>query len=278
MGICILGQGDCDSVNTVDITSITNNDININNSIKNIINQNCNTITSQSNVVNIVGSKVVRLNASQKNSIDSLCILQSVLDSSISNDVQQNLLDKIRTNLESKGGLLGSPAKNLTISKNITTNAANIDNSKFNEVTKNCILDTRQENLLNIISSEVEDSNIDQVNNSFLKCMSEHSDITKVTADAILDTQQEEEISATAQSGDIGASIGTAAQGIGSGIGTAAQGLGSIISAYMYPIIIIAVVLVIASLIISVFSLQNPEAASSLGTTASGLITSYKNT
>lgn len=291
MGVCILGMGDCDTVSKVDITDITNNDISINNSIKNLINQNCQTIASQSNVINIVGSKVIRLNASQKNSLESLCIMQSILDSSVENKVQQNLLDKVKTSLETSGGLLGSPAQNETISKKITSTKMEIDNSKFNEVTKNCIADIKQENILNIIGSEVEDANFDQANDSFLKCLADHSDVTKVTADALADTKQESDTGIVTESGDVGKSFGEAAEGLGEGISTASTGLGegvstgakgvgeggsSIIRSFMIPLAIILGIVVIGIVIAIVSALQNPEGTKAIGSAASGVISTAK--
>lgn len=291
MGVCILGMGDCTSKSSVDLTDITNNDISINNSIKNLIEQNCQTIADQSNVINIVGSKVIRLNATQKNSIESLCIMQSILDSSVENKVQQNLLDKVKTSLETSGGLLGSPAENETISKKITNTKMEIDNSKFNEVTKNCIANIKQENILNIIGSEVEDANFDQANDTFLKCLADHSDITKVTADALADTKQESDTGIITESGDIGESVGTAAEGLGEGISTAAKGVGegvgtgakgvgsglsSVISSWMIPIAIIFVILIIGVVVSGVSMLQNPEGTKAIGSAATGIIETAK--
>lgn len=209
MGICILGMGDCDSVQKTDITSITNNNTDINNSIRNQINQDCSQQISQDNTINIVGSTVKKLSASQKNSVQSMCIMQSILKSSVSADVKNRLLDKIKANIETTGALLGSPSKNETISKSITTNSNKIDNSKFNEISKKCIVDLKQANLLNIIGSNIEDTTTDQANEAFLKCLSQHSDDTQITADALTDTQKDFDLKASAQGGDVFKSAGS---------------------------------------------------------------------
>ncbi|MEY3422213.1 MAG: hypothetical protein RIR48_2516, partial [Bacteroidota bacterium] len=212
---------------------------------------NCTQLIGQSNVINIVGSKVTKLSATQKNSVEGLCIMQSMLDSSVTNEVQQELLDKIKNNLQSSGGLLGSPAKNNLVSKTITENSANIDNSKFNQVTKNCLSDIRQENILNIIGSEVNDANFDQVNDSFLKCLADHSDITKITTDTLAKVEKEQETEAVAESGDVGESLGTviesagtAAKDVGSAVKDVATGFTSWI---MYIVIAVVVVAIISA-------------------------------
>jgi hypothetical protein len=273
MGICFLGLGDCDSVSKVDISDITENNLEINNSIKNIINQNCKTIASQSNVINVIGSKVVRLNASQKNSFEGHCIMQSILSSDVDSSVQDKLIEKIKNNLETSGGLLGSPAKNDTVADTIKKNKTSIDNSQFNQITKDCLLNIDQENLLNIIGSEVEDSKFDQVNDLFLKCLSEHSNVTKVSSDFLQDTQQEKALSSTTESGDVGGSLGKAVKGLGEGISEASkgigegtseaakgvgEGIGEAFKGLALPSIIITIVVIIVGSIFAYFALQNP--------------------
>lgn len=252
MGICIFGIGECTTENTNETSNITSNDINIDNSIKNQINQDCNQLTSQSNDINIVGSTVKRLSASQKNSLQSMCIMQSILKSNTSVDVVNKLLDKVKNNLETKGAMLGSPASNQAIIKNMTTNKTNINNSKFNDISKKCILDIRQSNLLNIIGSNVEDTTTDQANEAFLKCLSQHSDDTGITASSLSDTTQQADNTSKAAGGDVGDSIAAAAEGVGKGVGAAAEGLGKAaglgLSAYMTPIIIICAIFVFLSL------------------------------
>lgn len=226
MGVCIFGMGDCGSSTSTEISDITRNNIEINNSIKNNIQQNCNMSTLQSNVINIIGSNVKKLSAKQTNSINNMCILQTILKSTTNADVVNNLMDKVKQNLQSSGGLLGSGASNNTVIKKLTENSSKVDNSKFNEISKNCILNTTQKNLLNIIGSNVEDTTTDQANAAFLKCLSQHSDDTGITSSVLNDTKQEKDITSKAEGGDIGKSVGTAAKGIGEGIGTAGEGLG----------------------------------------------------
>lgn len=284
MGICILGMGDCNTPSSTDISHITNNETNINNSIKNLISQNCKMNSDQDNTINIVGSTVAKLTASQKNSLKGLCIMQSVLDSTVSNEVQQKLLDAIKSNVETTGGFLGSPASNNTVSKSLSDNKNNINNTKFNEVSKDCILNTKQRNLLNIIGSSVSDSTIDQVNESFMKCLSQHSDVTHVSSDMLADTKLSTDNQAATSGGDLGKSVGDAAKGIGAGIGDAAKGvgagvgdgakgagtgLGNVISAYTWPIAICCIVCVISLMVVAYMMLSNPEAVGSLANTAS---------
>lgn len=288
MGVCILGMGDCNTSTSTDISNITNNDININNSIKTQINQDCYQTASQSNTINIVGSTVKKLSAVQKNSLQSMCIMQSILKSRTSADVVNKLLDKIKSNVETNGALLGSPASNNTIVKNMAENRTKIDNSKFNEISKKCIMDSTQSNLLTIVGSNVEDTTTDQANESFLKCLSQHSDDTQITAEALNDTQKESDIASKTQGGDVAKSLGegvsTGAKGIGEGVSTGAKGIGegasSVISSYIYPVVIGSVICCICCfiflLIMAFLSLQNPEAVQSLSQTAASSYKSFR--
>ena len=284
MGICILGMGECTTENISETSNITSNDTNIDNSIKNQINQDCNQLMTQSNTINIVGSTVKKLSASQKNSIQSMCIMQSILKSNTSADVVNKLLDKVKNNLETKGAVFGSPASNKTIVNNMTTNKTNINNSKFNEISKKCIMDIKQSNLLNIIGSNVEDTTTDQANEAFLKCLSQHSDDTGISAASLSDTKQDADNTSKAAGGDLGESIGAAAEGVGKGVGAAAEGvgagvgkgLGGVISAYMTPIIIICAIFVFSSLAALGFMLMKPDATAQLAQSAASTASSFR--
>jgi hypothetical protein len=277
MGVCILGMGDCTSASSSDISNITDNNIEINNSIRNQINQDCSQLLGSSNTINIVGSTVKKLSASQKNSVQSMCIMQSILKSQTSADVVNKLLGQIKNNLESRGALLGSPASNNSIVKNITTNKTNIDNSKFNDISKKCIMDIKQSNLLNIIGSNVEDTTTDQANEGFLKCMSAHSDDTAITAASLGDTKQEAESTSKTSGGDV-------AKSLGEGVSTAAQGIGagasSWVTSFTYPMMFALIAIVCLSslsVILSVFLSSNPQAAQSTQQFAKLAADLYKN-
>ena len=291
MGICIFGQGDCTTKNTTDISDITKNNTEIDNSIKNRINQDCSASAMQSNTINIIGSNVKKLSATQKNSLESMCILQSILKSTTNAEVVNNLMNKVKENLKSEGALLGSPASNETVIKRMTENTSKVNNSKFNEVAKNCIMNTKQSNLLNIIGSNVEDTTTDQANAAFLKCLSQHSDDTGIDAKALSDTKQETDTTKSAAGGDLGKSVGAAAEGVGKGVKSAGEGVGAaakgvgegigagiggIVSAYMTPIIICCVVLLLVSLAGSYFMMKNPQATQQLAGTASQMYQQYK--
>jgi hypothetical protein len=280
MGVCILGQGDCNTTTSTDISDITNNDTNINNSIHTQINQDCSQSVLQSNIINIVGSTVKKLTASQKNAIESMCIMQSILKSNVSADVTNKLLDKIKSNVDTKGALLGSTASNNTIINKRSSNHTAIDNSKFNDISKRCILQTSQSNLLNIIGSNVEDTTTDQANQAFLKCLSQHSDDTQIKSSDLTDTKQDTSNTSKTQGGDLGDSIGSAAQGIGSGVSTAATGIGSgasaFISAYTYPIAIALGICCCMCVVLLGIMMMNSGNVSDLANTGSDIYKSYK--
>lgn len=201
MGVCVFGLvGDCNTKNNTNVENVTTNDSAVITKIKNKISQNCNTSSSSSsNTINIIGSKIKNFNSTQKNSVETLCKLQSILSADIGNNEEQKVLNAIKENLKSKGTLLGSSAENSSVSKNITNNSSSVETEKFNEISKDCILGIKQSNVINIIAAEVEDSNIDQVNLAYLKCMSAHSDDTKIERKDINDTKTLKELEADAK-------------------------------------------------------------------------------
>lgn len=270
MGICILGMGDCTSSSKTDISDITNNDTDINNSITTNINQDCNQLMSQSNVINIIGSTVKKLSAQQKNSLQSMCIMQSILKSQTSAEVINKLLDKVTTNTETKGALLGSPASNETISQKLTTNKTKINNAKFTNISKKCIQDIKQSNLLNIIGSNVEDTTTDQANEAFLKCLSAHSDDTLITASDLSDTTLESDVTSKAKGGDVLKSAGDMFNSIFGGLGVS-------VTASMLPLIIGLVFICCSSIISSLVLTMNPGSSSAVQDFARTAAEIYKN-
>lgn len=253
MGFCALGIiGDCNSTTTTDISDITNNNTDINNSITNMIKQDCNMDTIQSNTINIIGSTVKKLTAKQNNSIQSSCIMQSVLKSTTDATVVNNLLSKIKTNLETKGAIFGSPATNNTIVKNLTNNNTKIDNSTFNNISKNCILNTTQKNLLNIIGSNVEDTTTDQYNSAFLKCLSQHSSDTGIKASDLSDTKEDTDNKSKTTGGDLPGSVGDA-------ISKIVKSVGGIFDTYIYAIVGVVVCCLLFCIVSSFFAFQGPS-------------------
>ena len=212
---CMFGAiGDCTVSSSSETIDITDTVTNIDNSIKNKVDQNCNSTQSANNVINIINTKMKDSSLSQQNTVKNLCVLQSALDSSISNNIQQKVLDTIKENLEAKGSVLGSPASTNSVSQRLIKSKTDIDNSKFNEVAKNCILNIQAENIANIIGSDIEHSGFNQVNDSFLQCLSEHSDITKITTDDIKETELGKDTVDKSSGGNLIESIGNAISSI----------------------------------------------------------------
>jgi hypothetical protein len=262
MGICILGMGDCTSESSVDINSITDNNTVINNVIKNNIEQSCNIASGQGNTINIVGSDVKNLTASQKNTLQSLCVMQSILKSNVDLSIQQKLLDQIKGNVESKGVLLGgAPASSKYKVTSETKNRTSLNNEIANEAIKDCLVKMKQNNLLNIIGSSVEASNFDQVNESFLKCMSTHSNDTGIIISDVKEISKDTSSDVKAKGGDVLVSAGDAVESGGRAVSNVTSSwFSGVTGLFLIPIVIC-----ISAIVILVFLfIQNPDAAKSL--------------
>lgn len=188
-----MGQGKAEVESSA--TVITNQLMNIDTSVKMKINESCRGDSTQNNVINIVGSKVKNLTVSQKNQLELLCSLQAALDTSVSNDIQNKIMTAVAQTAEAKGGsLLGGDALSKNVSNIQNTSITNIYSPTELETAKDCLLDIKQGNIINIINSDVDSGNYNQINDAILKCLQGLSSTvkneTKATADTSTDVTQ----------------------------------------------------------------------------------------
>lgn len=162
---------------------INNQNFNIDQSVRNRIDSDCISNTKQNNVLQIIGSKVEDLTTDQVNEVKSLCILQTVLEYEKDSSVKNDVLTAISKELEAKGGLPGMGGKSESTTKIYNKMSMNIDQSQINDITKNCIMNTKQENIIQIFGSSVKGSNFNQVNKAFVECLQNHSEKTGMTID-----------------------------------------------------------------------------------------------
>lgn len=166
-----MGQGATTAKNSSE--TIDNKSIGIDQSRFTTLNQSCISLTKQNNKVNIVGSRVKNLTVEQRNAAQTLCILQSIMKENKNSDIQEQVLKTVLQEAETKGGIIpGGNSENISkMTKNMTLN---LDQSVVENITKDCILEQEQSNVINIIGSDVQDSVINQINESMAECMSSH--------------------------------------------------------------------------------------------------------
>lgn len=162
------------------------------------INSSCSSTAKQTNIVSIVGSRVKNLRTSQKNVAENMCKLQAMVDDQKNADLTQDTLTKISKDIEAKGGLPGSGSSSESVTKVYNQMSANIEQSKINKITKDCISNMDQQNIIQIIGSSVSDSDLNQINDSFMECISSSSEVSNMGATAAqkTDTQEDTKVKA----------------------------------------------------------------------------------
>jgi hypothetical protein len=192
-----MGSGKSESSNTV--KDITNQLTSISNEIEKSINESCIANTNQSNTINIINSSVNNLTANQKNVAKNLCALQSAISNTVSTDSQNKVLAAVAANAKATGGsLLGGDAKSsndVHMEKNTSTY---INNKDVLKVVKECINNISQENILNIIGSNVNNTEFNQANDQFSSCLLQTSATSELVNKSL--NSAESSISATAES------------------------------------------------------------------------------
>lgn len=159
---------------------INENEFNIDQSTRNNINSSCMNAPTQSNIQQIVGSKVKNLRTDQSNVSKNLCKLQTMLNDTKGTTLQNDILNKLAQQIEAKGGLPGTGGKAESITKMYNKMRENLDQSTINNITKDCIMKQDQRNVIQIFGSDVSDSSLSQVNSSFAECLQEYDDVKKL--------------------------------------------------------------------------------------------------
>lgn len=206
---CAFGViGDCTTKAKNEVTDIAEQLTKIDNSIKTSIDESCTSTGTQSNVINVINSTLRNASINQKNVLKNICSLKSVLDSKVSADAQNKVLAAVVQHAESKGALIGgSPASSEDVTTSISKTSNYIDNSQVLAIAKKCILGIDQQNIANIIGSDVSNTDFNQANDSFMQCLASDSNTANIAAtgknNAELDAKQD----AKATGGDIFASL-----------------------------------------------------------------------
>jgi hypothetical protein len=170
------------ATSVVDIINVSN--FNIDQSTRNKIDSDCINNTKQNNMLQIVGSKVENLKVEQQNTVKNLCILQTMIEQTKDASATNELMAKIKEQIEAKGGIPGTAGSANSITNIYNQMNMNLDQSVVNDITKNCILNTKQENVIQIFGSNVKNADLTQVNKAFIECLQNHSEVTNMTAEA----------------------------------------------------------------------------------------------
>lgn len=183
-------MGASQTKSTVDIKELNETDMNLSSETYNKIKNTCEATSNQSNVLNIMGSNVTKLKASQKNAAKNTCLLQTAVSTVNDTESQNKLMSALKQGLEqnaSAGIGLANAESDTSISKE---NRFTLNDSKktVNEAIKGCIMAVDQSNVINIVGANVTDSTIDQANDVMMECLSSYGVVTENKAKTSSDT------------------------------------------------------------------------------------------
>jgi hypothetical protein len=236
-----MGGGGAAAKNTS--KTLDSKDINISQKTFRNISQNCITTTKQSNKLNIVASRLKNVNVDQKNAQQSLCVLQSIFEDNKHADIADQVAKKLLQTAESEGNIIPAPGSENT-SEMIKTMKLEVNQDTMENIMKDCIMQQNQENIINMIASDVEGSAFNQTNANIAKCMSTHKSVSNISneLESILD--QDEKQDAKSKGGSI---LGGLFGGLFDGLfKTPASSIGSVVIC-----VIICIISIIASVALS---------------------------
>lgn len=167
-------MGASQTKSNVNIKELNQTDLNLTQETFNEIKNTCESVSNQKNVLNIIGTKVKKLNTNQKNVAKNTCILQTAIQSTKGSKANNDVMSSIKAKLEqqaSAGIGLANAESNVNIEKQNKYNFNSVQRD-VNEVITGCIAAIDQENVINIVGSEIEDSTLNQDNDVLFDCLS----------------------------------------------------------------------------------------------------------
>lgn len=191
------------------VTDLSTTLMDIDNSLKNAIQSSCTNNNNQSNVINVINSKIRNVTAAQKNVAKNLCSLKAVFSDTVDNDLQGKIASGIVQTAESTGtnGLLTGAAVSENIVTSIKKTDINVDNGRDLKAVKDCINRINQSNIVNFINSDIAGSDFKQLNNSFSKCLQSLGIDTAIESNIKTDTSLDVDQEAESKGGDMFASL-----------------------------------------------------------------------
>jgi hypothetical protein len=155
------------------INVLNSTDIGISDETYNSSKNTCESTTNQKNVLNIIGSNVTKLKTSQKNAAKNTCILQTAIQDTKKNKAAEyaQMMESLKSKLAQGGSAAIGIAPDTNVNQtNLFSFKAN--NRTVNEQISGCVMKVDQENVINIVGSNVTDSELSQENDSVMECLS----------------------------------------------------------------------------------------------------------
>ena len=171
-----MGQTKSKNVQTV----ITNKELGISQNEYNTINQTCTANQSARNILELSDIENSNLTFSQKNEINNLCKLQTLLKSQKDASVLNKTMTALESSQSTEGGLFSAESHNeQTIQTNIKQS---LSQDAYNNVRKSCILDQNTDNIISGKRIKGSTVNATQTNALFNECLLNYATENNLTA------------------------------------------------------------------------------------------------
>lgn len=178
-------------------TQFNHTDLQIDQSTYDNISQSCSQTGSASNIVEIIGSQGVKLDANQQNELQQMCKLNQALEKQKNAQAAIDLFTKLSADAEAKGGLT---AANSEVNQDIRNQmSAKLDQRSFLNVLQSCTSKSNTDNIVRIVGSKNVDAKVNQVNKALNECILQHGSEMGFSASAEAKARTEADAKAKAE-------------------------------------------------------------------------------
>jgi hypothetical protein len=193
-------MGASSSKSSMKVEELNESNLAVDNSTYNDIKNTCESSQKQSNVLNIIGSDVTKLNTQQTNLLKNMCMLKTAIEKNIENNTESKIASLLKAQVEANavaGIGVGISETSTDIKKTNIVNTA-IDNKTINRAMLGCLNEQDQSNVINIVGSRVTDSTLTQANDAIIECVSNYGAKDIIQNRAVNDTTSQTDAKAKA--------------------------------------------------------------------------------
>jgi len=193
-------MGASSSKSTMSVQELNESNLAVDNSTFNDIKNTCESSQKQSNVLNIIGSDVTKLNTQQTNLLKNMCMLKTAIEKNIESNNESKIASLLKAQVEANavaGIGVGISETSTNIDKKNIVNT-NIDNKTINRAMMGCLNEQDQSNVINIVGSRVTDSTLTQANDAIIECVSNYGAKDIIQQRAVSDTTSQTDAKAKA--------------------------------------------------------------------------------
>jgi hypothetical protein len=221
------------SRSTMKVQELNESNLGVDNSTFNDIKNTCESSQTQSNVLNIIGSEVTKLNTDQRNLLKNMCMLKTAIEKNIDSGNETKIASLLKAQVEANAvagiGAAVSETSTDIDKKNIVN--TEIDNKTINSAMLGCLNEQDQSNVINIVGSRVTDSSLNQANDAIIECISNYGAKDIILQRATTDTTSQTDAAASATAKGWDPTL--------------------VLSLYLLPLIICIISIVISSLVMN---------------------------